>query len=89
MMEFLEQLDWIAWMDRRQQSKVRHKLKDILVIVLFATFAGADDWVEIGMFARIHEAYLRKYIALENGIPSHDTIHRSFCNGFRLNFRRD
>ena len=56
MMEFLEQLEWIAWMDSRQQSKVRHKLKDILVITLFATFADADDWVEIAMFAKIHEA---------------------------------
>ena len=56
MMEFLEQLEWIVWMDSRQQSKVRHKLKDILVITLFATFADADDWVEIGMFAKIHEA---------------------------------
>lgn len=79
MMEFLEQLEWIVWMDSRQQSKVRHKLKDILVITLFATFADADDWVEIGMFAKIHEAYLRKYIALENGVPSHDTIQRAMA----------
>lgn len=79
MMEFLKQWEWIAWMDSRQQSKVRHKLKDIVVIVLFATFADADDWVEIGMFAKIHEAYLRKYIALENGVPSHDTIQRAMA----------
>jgi len=79
MMEFLEELEWVAWMDSRQQSKVRHKLKDILVITLFATFADADDWVEIGMFAKIHEAYLRKYIALENGAPSHDTIQRAMA----------
>ena len=79
MMEFLEQLEWVAWMDSRQQSKARHKLKDILVITLFATFADADDWVEIGMFAKIHEAYLRKYIALENGVPSHDTIQRAMA----------
>ena len=56
MMEFLEQLEWVAWMDSRQQSKARHKLKDIVVIVLFATFADADDWVEIGMFGKLHEA---------------------------------
>lgn len=79
MMEFLEQLEWVAWMDSRQQSKVRHKLKDIVVIVLFATFADADDWIEIGMFAKIHEAYLRKYLGLENGVPSHDTIQRAMA----------
>ena len=79
MMEFLEQLEWIAWMDSRQQSKVRHALKDIVVMVLFATFADADDWVEIAMFAKIHEAYLRKYLRLENGVPSHDTIQRAMA----------
>ena len=70
-------LEWMEYIeDMRQISKVRHKLKDILVIVLFATLGDADDWVEIEMFARYHEKYLRKYIELENGIPSHDTIQR-------------
>ena len=69
--------EWMEYIeDIRQMSKVRHKLKDILVIVLFATLGDADDWVEIEMFARYHEAYLRKYIELKNGIPSHDTIQR-------------
>lgn len=55
---------------------MQHKLKDILVIVLFATLANADDWVEIAMFADYNQDYFRKYIPLENGIPSHDTIGR-------------
>ena len=33
--------------DEGQQAKVRHTLKDILVIVLFATLANADDWVKM------------------------------------------
>ena len=74
MTEILEWMECIE--DTRQISKVRHKLKDILVVVLFATLGRADDWVEIECFARIHEVYLRKYIALANGIPSHDTIQR-------------
>ena len=74
MKELLEWMECIE--DSRQQSKVRHKLKDILVIVLFATLANADDWVEIALFAQAHEEYLRKYITLEGGIPSHDTIQR-------------
>ena len=65
--------------DRRQQSKVRHRLRDIIVIVLFAMLANADDWVEIGIFAKCHEEYLRKYIQLENGVPSHDTIQRAMA----------
>lgn len=72
-----ELLDWMEYIeDVRQARKVRHKLKDILVIVLFATLADADDWVEIAMFARAYEDYLRRYIELRNGVPSHDTINR-------------
>lgn len=72
-----ELLEWMEYIeDIRQTKKVRHQLKDILVIVLFATLANADDWVEIGMFAEIHEEYLKRYIELKNGIPSHDTIRR-------------
>ena len=72
-----ELLEWMEVIeDTRQEKKVRHKLKDILVIVLFATLANADDWIEIWMFAHKKEEYLRQYIKLENGIPSHDTIQR-------------
>lgn len=74
----MEQL--LQWMevieDIRQQAKVRHSLKDILAIVLFATLANADTWEEIEDFAKGHEEYLRQYLELKNGIPSHDTIQR-------------
>ena len=43
MKELLEWMEYIE--DARQQTKVRHTLKDIPVIVLFATLANADDWV--------------------------------------------
>ena len=66
--------------DGCQQAKVRHKPKDILVIVLFASLGNSEDWVEIEIFAKIYEKYLRKYIALENGIPSHDTIPASLLS---------
>ena len=74
----MEQL--LQWMemieDIRQQTKVRHSLKDILAIVLFATLANADTWEEIEDFAKNQEMYLRNYLELKNGIPSHDTICR-------------
>ena len=73
-------LEWLEYIeegeDSRQKGKMRHRLNDILVIVLLATLANADDWVEIGIFAEYHEAFLRKYIHMENGVPSHDTIQR-------------
>ena len=63
-------------MRRKDRKKVRHKLLDIVVIVLFAKLANADDWEEIEIFAKTNEEFLKQYIALENGIPSHDIIQR-------------
>lgn len=64
--------------NRRQKTrkKVKHKLLDIVIIVLFAKLANADDWEEIEIFAKFNEEFLKQYIELENGIPSHDTIQR-------------
>ena len=74
----MEQL--LEWMeiieDVRQYRKVHHNIKDILIIVLFATLANADTWEQIADFAQWNEEYLRQYIELKNGIPSHDTIQR-------------
>lgn len=53
MQELLEWMEYIE--DTRQQRKVRHTLKDILVIVLFATLANADDWVEMALFADYYQ----------------------------------
>ena len=55
---------------------MRHTLKDILVIVLFATLTNADNCAEMDLFAEDYQDYLRKYIELKNGPPSHDTICR-------------
>lgn len=74
MEELYEWLDSIQ--DYRQAAKVRHKLKDIIVIVLFATLGNSNSWEEIEDFAIYYENYLRRYIELPNGIPSHDTIQR-------------
>lgn len=72
-----ELLEWMEYIeDIRQERKVRHLLKDILVIVLFGTLANADDWVELALFAENFQEYLKKYIELKNGPPSHDTLCR-------------
>ena len=66
-------------MDVRQEKKVRHKMMDIIMLVFFATLANADDWVEMEVFGKEHEDFLRNYLELPNGIPSHDTIQRVFA----------
>ncbi len=72
-----ELLEWMEIIeDKRQQAKVRHRLTDIVAIVLLATLANADEWEEMEDFAHSHEDFLGEYLCLENGIPSHDTLRR-------------
>jgi len=66
--------------DFRQEGKVQHKLMDILFIAVAATIANSDSWIEMQLFAERYETWLRKYLELPNGIPSHDTIERIFEN---------
>lgn len=49
------------------------------MLVFFASLGNADDWVEMEVFGREHEGFLRNYLELPNGIPSHDTIQRVFA----------
>jgi predicted transposase YbfD/YdcC len=73
-------LEWLVMAyEPRQQAKVQHLMKDIIAIVFFAELANASEWIEIYLFALTHEQILRKYLALPNGIPSHDTIQRVFA----------
>lgn len=78
MEEILKSIEFIE--DIQQQAKVRHKLLDVVVIVLFAKLANADDWEEMEAFAECHEDFLKQYIDLENGVPSHDTLQRVMGN---------
>ena len=62
--------------DTRYQPNVKHKIEDIILITLFAILAKCNEWNEIESFAKKKEKWLRKYLELPNGIPSHDTIQR-------------
>ena len=62
--------------DTRYQPNVKHKIEDIILITLFAVLAKCDEWTEIESFAQKKENWLKKYLELPNGIPSHDTIQR-------------
>lgn len=56
----------------------RHELLDIFVITILATICGADGWNEIYDFAIAKKTWLDTFLALPNGIPSHDTFRRIF-----------
>jgi len=56
-----------------------HKLIDIVVIAICAVICGADNWVEIAAFGRAKQDWLRNFLDLPCGIPSHDTFERVFA----------
>jgi hypothetical protein len=68
---------FITITDPRQENRT-HLLIDIIMIAICATIAGAEGWIEIARFGQLKEAWFRKFLALPNGIPSHDTIGRVF-----------
>ena len=61
--------------DPRQSWKVAYPLPEILLIVLCATMAGADDFVRIERRANRKLDFLRRFLPFANGIPSHDTLN--------------
>jgi predicted transposase YbfD/YdcC len=64
--------------DPRLDRKKLHKLIDILVITLCAVLCNVDDWEHIAEFGEANEEWFKRFLTLENGIPSHDTFGRVF-----------
>jgi DDE_Tnp_1-associated/Transposase DDE domain len=69
---------WGAIADPRCSGKVGHRLLDILVIAVCAVVACAESWCDIALYGRSKLAWLRTFLELPNGIPSHDTFRRVF-----------
>ena len=59
---------------RRETRNKLHKLEDIVMLTLCAVLCGYEDWVSIEDYGHENEAWLRQFLALPNGIPSHDTL---------------
>lgn len=59
---------------RRVTRNKLHRLEDIIMITLCAVLCGFEDWVSIEDFAHENEDWLRRFLPLPNGIPSHDTL---------------
>ncbi|HSH79024.1 MAG TPA: ISAs1 family transposase [Herpetosiphonaceae bacterium] len=65
--------------DPRIERTKHHALLDIIVIAICAVICGADSWVEIEEFGTAKLAWVRTFLDLPNGIPSHDTFGRVFA----------
>ncbi len=64
--------------DPRVDRTKLHKLIDILTITICAVIAGADTWVDIEAYGQSKHRWLKRFLELPNGIPSHDTFARVF-----------
>src|SRR3954451_4783697 len=64
--------------DPRDPCKVEHRLIDILVIAVCAVLGQAESFEDMADYGRCKHAGLRRFLALPNGIPSHDTFRRVF-----------
>jgi predicted transposase YbfD/YdcC len=65
--------------DPRLNRCKRHLLIDIVVIAICAVICGADSWPQIALFARKRLDWLKTFLSLPNGAPSHDTFARVFA----------
>ena len=57
---------------------MHHPLAEVLLTALFATIADCDDFVSMGIFAQTQLDWLRQYVPLIHGAPSHDTFRNVF-----------
>ena len=64
--------------DPRVERTKRHKLIDIITIAICAVICGADTWIEIEIYGQAKHEWLKQFLELPNGIPSHDTFSRVF-----------
>lgn len=61
-----------------RQGVVKYDLVEIFVIVTYALFSEMETFVDIAEWARYKEPWLRRFLRLEQGIPSHDTMNQLF-----------
>jgi len=68
--------------DPRIDRSKHHKLIDIITIAICAMICGAQGWTDIETYGVTKYEWLKQFLELPNGIPSHDTFSRLFA---RLN----
>jgi len=92
--ETLEQFGW-CWEgleDPRSGNAALHDFHELLMIALCCVLCGGQGAVDMALFAEAKEPFLRSFLSLANGLPSHDTFSRLFRNldpeQFRDSFQR-
>lgn len=65
--------------DPRSGNAIRHSLSEVLAIAILAVLCDCSQFTEIELFGKEREEWLRTFLTLENGIPSHDTFGDVFA----------
>lgn len=65
--------------DPRTSYLVAHRLLDIMALTICAVICGAEGWEDIEDYGHSKQEWLKTFLALPNGIPSHDTVSRLFA----------
>ncbi len=83
---------WEGLDDPRTGNAALHEFHELLMIALCAVLCGGQGMVDMALFAKAKEPFLRGFLKLENGVPSHDTFSRLFRqldpDQFRAAFQR-
>lgn len=66
--------------DYRIARNRKHALSEVIILSILAVICGAESWNSIEEFGKTKHDFLRTFLKLPNGIPSHDTINRIFSN---------
>ena len=69
---------WRDLEDSRTGNAALHEFHELLTIALCTTLCGGQSAVDMALFAKAKEPFLRGFLKLENGLPSHDTFSRLF-----------
>lgn len=64
--------------DPRIARTRKHEFLEILIVAILAVICGAEGWEDMEAFGRAKETWLRTFLTLTHGIPSHDTFRRVF-----------
>ena len=65
--------------DPRIARSKRHALGDLLIISICALLCGGEGFAEMEEFGKAQREWLRRWLELPNGIPSHDPFGRVFA----------
>lgn len=83
---------WEELDDPRTGNAALHDFNELLMIALCSVLSGGQGAVDMGLYARAKEPFLRGFLKLSNGLPSHDTFSRLFRRldpeQFRAAFQR-